>query len=76
LVWSQHGSYVGLDHCPFMYGCVQLLFMAVSYVVDCALFWLVLKCFECEQKTREEELAEQEKVEEKDDCKFSFPVAW
>jgi hypothetical protein len=55
---------------------VSNCFMAVSYVVDCALFWLVLKCFECEQKTREEKLAEQEKVEEKDDYKFSFPVAW
>jgi hypothetical protein len=47
-------------------------FMAVPFVLNCALFWLVLKCFECEQKTRGEEQAEQE---EKEDNYYSFHVA-
>jgi hypothetical protein len=38
--------------------------MALPYnVVDCALFWLALKYFECVQKTRGEEQAEQEGAE-------------
>jgi hypothetical protein len=49
-------------------------FMAVPYVVDCALFWLVLKCFECEQKARGEEQAEQEEEEEGEDDHHSFHV--
>jgi hypothetical protein len=35
-------------------------FMALPYVVGGALFWLVLKCLECEQKTRGEEQGEEE----------------
>jgi hypothetical protein len=48
-------------------------FMAVPFVLNCALFWLVLERFECEQKTRGEE---QEEQEEEEDDHWSFHVAW
>jgi hypothetical protein len=50
-------------------------FMAVPYVENCALFWLLLKCVECEQKTRGEEQAEQEEEKEEEDNYYSFHVA-